>query len=80
MAADERISTLQSLVDQTFKQFALDDSEDEDFEEESGSSSGDSVNESMTSSEIGQRFDLYSPSPIPGHVRHIRSNSTHFNW
>ena len=34
MAAEEQIQGLQGLIDETFKQFALDDSED-DFEEDS---------------------------------------------
>lgn len=38
IAAEQRIADLQSLVDETFRQFALDDSED-DFEESESFSS-----------------------------------------
>ena len=34
LAGEERINDLQSLVDRTFQQFALDDSEDEDGEDD----------------------------------------------
>ena len=38
LAAQERISGLQQLVDDTFQQFALEDSEDDSFEEPSSAS------------------------------------------
>ena len=38
VSAEERIRGLQSLVDDTFQQFALEDSEDDSFEEHSGDS------------------------------------------
>ena len=87
MASEERISGLQSLIDQTFQQFALDDSEDDDFEDDSISVSGDSLNEALEVNVVN--YDeppcTYSPStpvsPLRQHkilssVRHIRTNST----
>ena len=38
LSAEERARGLQSLVDDTFQQFALEDSEDDSFEERSGDS------------------------------------------
>ena len=38
LAAEERASGLQTLVDETFQQFALEDSEDDSFGEPSGAS------------------------------------------
>ena len=48
LAAQERVNGLQQLVDDTFQQFALEDSEDDSFEEPSSASDtgtppGDSV-------------------------------------
>lgn len=42
LAAEQRISDLQKLVDETFQQFALDDSED-DFEDGDSPLAGDST-------------------------------------
>lgn len=38
LAAEERATSLQSLVDETFQQFALEDSEDDSFGEPSSAS------------------------------------------
>lgn len=79
VAAEERISDLQTLVDQTFQQFALDDSEDDDIND---SHSDDENGESSApeSTKLGSHLshNIY-PSSLPAHVRHVRSNSTHFN-
>lgn len=82
LAAEERIASLQSLLDETFQQFALDDSEDEDFDDDS--LSGDSLLESSLGSgmpldELDQTPSPLTPTSVnalPNHVRHIRSNST----
>ena len=78
LASEERICSLQALVDQTFKQFAMDDSEDEDFEEDySAGESFSGESDSIETADIPV-YDMYSPTTVPTHVRHIRSNSTHF--
>ena len=38
LAAEQRVAGLQQLVDDTFQQFALEDSEDDSFEEQSSTS------------------------------------------
>ena len=40
LAAEERINSLQHLVDETFQQFALEDSEDDSFGEPSDADTG----------------------------------------
>ncbi len=42
MAAEEQVHDLQELIDETFKQFALDDSEDDSFCDEDSSDAGGS--------------------------------------
>ena len=79
IAAEERINDLQSLVDQTFQQFALDDSEDDDIDDLlSDEGSEENMLPRPNNLESHSANNLYQSS-LPAHVRHIRSNSTHFD-
>ena len=83
LAAEETIQSLQKLVDQTFQQFALDDSEEDEYYEE-GSISEESLDSSVVMNENGLGSE--SPLPITPHpdnsyrdkliVRHMRAQSS----
>ena len=86
LAAEDQIHSLQKLVDDTFQQFALDDSED-DCTDEEGSLSPfeDSFEEtSLVISENGLEDSTHSPSIISlnvgsrdsKRVRHMRAQSS----
>lgn len=88
LAAEGQIQGLQSLVDQTFQQFALDDSDDDfDEEEEVGGGSLSSPFEEDSFEDTGQQpllitengfEDSHSIIPLtPDFIpRHVRAQST----
>lgn len=86
LAAEERIATLQALVDQTFQQFALDDSEDDEFDDDSVSETSPLQNPSPVfengfMSEISSSQQLSPDSPFRERaavplIRHIRAQSS----